>query len=176
MECLRTAKFTVLFQESFVFGSETFSIRVSPAGLSVSVDLNKKIDIQGFRNIDAYGIKFVPRFSMTDGNYYSAGESSTYVFQNQYDIDFDLEGQGIDYLGTATLPANVTQSNSSYILDNYVPEISFTSPVKSLKSIDINLFTANFPLTYTNSLSIAGHNLTLSIRGDFYLYYRFQED
>ena len=176
MECLRTAKFTVLYQESFVFGSETFSIRVSPAGLSVSIDINKKIEIQGFRNIDAYGIKFVPRMSFTDGNYYSAGEASTFVYQNQYDIDLELEGQGIDFLGTATLPANVTQSNSLYILDNYVPEINFTSPIKSLKSIDFNLLTANFPLTYANSLAIAGHNLTVSIRGDLYLYYRFQED
>lgn len=176
MECLRTAKFTVVFQENFVFGSETFSIRVSPKGLSVSVDLNKKITIQGFRNIDAYGIKFVPRMSMTDGNYYSSGESSTFVYENQYDIDIDLEGQGIDFLGTATLPTNVTQSNSSYILDNYVSEISFTNPIKSLKSIDFNLFTANFPLTYSNSLAIAGHNLAISIRGDFYLYYRFQDE
>jgi hypothetical protein len=176
MECLLTAKFTVAFSESFVFGSETFSIRVSPAGLSISIDLNKKITIQGFRNIDAYGIKFVPRFSMTDSNYYSAGEASTFVYQNQYDFDVDIEGQGIDFLGTTTLPANVTQSNSSYILDNYVSEITFTSPIKSLKSIDLNLFQANFPLTYANSLAIAGHNLTLSIRGDFYLYYRFQED
>jgi len=176
MECLRTAKFTVVFSESFVWGSETFSIRVSPAGLSVSIDLNKKITIQGFRNIDAYGIKFVPRFSMTDGNYYSAGEASTFVYENQFDLDVDLEGQGIDLLGTATLPANVTQSNSSYILDNYVPEITFTSPLKSLKSIDLNVFQTNFPLTYTNSLAIAGHNLNVSIRGDFYLYYRFQED
>ena len=175
MECLRTAKFSVLFQENFVFGAETFSIRVNPQGLSVSIDLNKKIDIQGFRNIDAYGIKFVPRFSFVDGNYYSAGEASTFIYSYEYDIDIDLDGK-IDFLGTATLPANVTQSNSSYILDNYVPEISFTSPIKSLKSIDFNVFTANFGLTYANSLAIAGHNLSVSVRGDFYLYYRFQEE
>jgi len=176
MECLRTAKFQVLFQENFVFGSQTFSLRVNPEGISVIVDFDKKIEIQGFRNIDAYGIKFVPQMSLTDGNYYASGESSTFIFENQYDINIDLEGQGIDFLGTAPLPTNVTQSNSRYLLDNYVSEINFTTPIKSLKSIDFDLFRTTFGLTYANSLAAAGHNFSITIRGDFYLYYKFQED
>lgn len=175
MECLRTAKFSVLFQENFVFGSESFSLRVNPQGISVIVDLDKQINIQGFRNIDAYGIKFVPQMSLTDGNYYASGESSTYIFENQYDVNIELDGK-IDFLGTAALPANVTQSNSAYILDNYVSEINFTSPIKSLKSINFDLFRTTFGLTYANSLAAAGHNFAITIRGDFYLYYRFQED
>lgn len=173
MDCLRTAKFTVIFQETFVYGSQTFNLYINPKGVTVGLDINKLIDIQGFKNIDVYGIKFVQRTSLTDFDYYGVSNPSAIV-ENQYDVTVVLNGQ-IEFIGTQTLPANTSQSNTTYILDNYVSEIYLDSPIISCKSIDFDFFNTTYGLTYTNPAAAAGHNFAIDLRADFYLYYRYQE-
>lgn len=174
MDCLRSAKFTVSFSETFVFGSSSFSLRVSPGGVSLSVDLNSKFEIQGFKNIDVYGIKFIPQSSLADLNYYTVGDPITFIWENEYDVVINLDGDKDLIGGKNVLSGTVVQSSKDYILNNYANEVFLADPLKSCKNIDFGNFRATYGLTYASSLVPAGHTLILNIKGDLYLYYKFE--
>ena len=179
MDCLRTAKFSINYNSVFAFGSQPFTLRINSIGVNVQVDIDNKFEVQGFKNVDVYGIKFIPEMKFTDFDYYTVGSSTSFSFTNNYDIVINLDGQkqllgGVD----VPLPGNtnpVVQSSKFYILNNFAPEIILASPVKSVKSIDFQTFKATFlGLIYTNTGVMAGHNMELSIKGDLYLYYKFE--
>lgn len=174
MECLRSAKFSVSFSESFVFGAQTFALRICPEGIVVDIDLNSKFKIEGFKNVDVYGIKFIPRTNMTDLSYYSSGDPSTFVIQNNYEVSIFLEGDKELLGGSNVLAGVVTQSSRDYLLNNFANEVTLLSPLQSCKSIDFGSFRAIYGLTYANSLAAAGHNFIISVKADLYLYYKYE--
>jgi hypothetical protein len=175
MDCLRSAKFTINFNESFVFGSQTFSLRINTRGVNVQVDLNGQFDIQGFKNVDVYGMKFIPEMKFTDFDYFSSGSTTAFSFTNNYDIIISLDGQKELLGGQSVLTNPVLQSTKAYVLNNFTPDVMLASPIKSCKSIDFQTFKATFlGLEYANTGAMAGHSMVLDIKGDFYLYYKFE--
>jgi hypothetical protein len=175
MDCLRSAKYTVNFNESFTFGSQSFSLRINSRGVNVQVDLNAKFDIAGFKNVDIYGMKFIPEMKFTDFDYFSSGSTTAFSFTNNYDIIINLDGQKELLGGTSVFANPVLQSTKDYVLNNFSPEISLASPIKSCKSIDFQTFKCTFlGLEYANTGAMAGHSMILNIKGDLYLYYKFE--
>lgn len=175
MDCLRTAKFTIDYNESFIFGSQTFSLRINSDGINVQIDLNGKFDIQGFKNVDVYGIKFIPSMKFTDFDYFSSGSTTSFSFTNNYDVIINLDGQ-IELLGGISSLSNpVLESTKDYVLNNFAPEVLLNSPVKSCKSIEFKDFKATFlGLKYANTGAMSGHNMNVNIKGDMYFYYKFE--
>jgi len=174
MDCLRTAKFTVNFTESFVFGSESFTLKINSKGVSVGVDLNSKFQIQGFKNVDIYGFKFIPNSAFIDANYYTVGTALTFIWENSFELTINLDGT-LDLLGGINvLSGTVNQSTKNYFLSNWVPEVMLTSPIQSVQSIDFGSYKTTFPLTYANTTAATGHNMAIDITGDLYVYYKFE--
>ena len=175
MDCLRSAKFTVNFNESFAFGSQTFNLRINSRGVNVQVDLNAQFNIEGFKNVDVYGMKFIPEMKFTDFDYFTTGSTTAFSFTNNYDILITFDGQKELLGGTSVLTNPVLQSTKPYVLNNFAPEVSLASPLKSCKSIDFGTFKATFlGLEYASTTVMAGHNMVLDIKGDLYVYYKFE--
>jgi hypothetical protein len=174
MDCLRTAKFSVSFTESFVFGSETFTLKINSKGVSVGIDLNSKFQIQGFKNVDVYGFKFIPSATFIDANYYTVGTALTFIWENSYELTVNFDGT-IDLIGGINvLSGTVNQSTKNCFLNNFVPEVMLTSPIQSCQSIDFGSFKTTFPLIYANTTAAAGHNMAIDVSGDLYVYYKFE--
>lgn len=179
MDCLRSAKYSINYTSTFLFGSQPFTLRINSIGVNVQVDIDNKFEIQGFKNVDVYGFKFIPEMKFTDFDYYSVGSSTSFSFTNNYDIIINIDGQK-ELLGgiNVVLPGNtnpIVQSSKNYILNNFAPEVMFSSPIKSVKSFDFQTFKATFlGLIYANTGVMAGHNMELVIKGDFFLYYKFE--
>lgn len=176
MDCLRSAKFQIGFLESFVFGSQSFNLKINPQGVSVQVNLNSKWEIEGFKNIDVYGIKFIQKTFLQDNNYYSTGIADTIIWENKYDISLTLDGTIEILNGKNVLPGFTSQSTTEFLLNNYTSELMLASPILSCKSLTFGNFQTTYGLTYANSTAAAGHNFLIGIQGDLYLYYRYQED
>ena len=48
----------------------------------MQVDLNAQFDIQGFKNVDVYGMKFIPEMKFTDFDYFTTGSTTAFSFTN----------------------------------------------------------------------------------------------
>jgi hypothetical protein len=139
MDCLRNFSLTIDAFNNYTAASGDFTVWGAPLNFSIVDTRSSIFDIQGFKNINIFGVDMI-------GNISSAyGPSPRTLNANVKDFEINVLLNGdiplpIGLIGaTNTFPIilNNTAVQQSSLLSKYKPFVKFESPVQSVKSITL---------------------------------------
>ena len=166
MDCLNQFQFYVQKTTTFTTASGEFTTWTPVGGSSswvVKSGANNFIfDIQGFKNIDLYGIKILGDIQSGTG-----GVSQGIV--DDYNFRCYLSGEFPSVSGIFTSNTyNALTIPTFCSLSKYQNEITFIDPIKSCKTIEVSVFSAQGinPRSATQ--------IILDVNFNIYFYYKYQ--
>jgi hypothetical protein len=119
-------------------------------------------NIQGFKNIDIYGVEMISSVQ-------TYGPTSKAIVED-YSFIFNLNGQ-LPLIGGSISATNfwsISDSSVRFSLGKYTNKLTFTSPLKSVSNVQIIEFKAQG----NNAEAINSINLATEIQ--FVFYYKFE--
>ena len=142
MECLRNFSLTINGFNNYTALSGDFTVWGAPLNFSIIDTRSSIFDIQGFKNINIFGIDMV-------GNVSSAyGPAPRTLNANVKDFEMAVLLNGtiplpIGIIGaTNTFPIILNNSaiQQTSVLSKYKPSVKFESPIQSVQSITLQNF------------------------------------
>lgn len=140
----------------------TWTVGTTNSWCVISQANNLIFDVQGFKNIDLYGIKVL-------GEIQGKVSGAKQGIVNDYKFRFLISGQPAAISGQITsnnYGASLTTNTLS--LGKHQNEIMFADPIKSCKQIEINVFSAEG----INNRSLL--DITLDLNLTVYCYYKYE--
>ena len=164
MECLNQFSFWAAKSTNFTAASGTFSpyaVGTDNAWI-VSSGINSSIfQVEGFKNINLYGVKLISSVQSS-----IAGNKG--IVEN-YDLQILINGTEPQIGGKFSVNDwGITQDITLLTLGKYANEVNFTEPIQSVKSIRVNVFSAQ---GYSAQSLIS---IDLDIIFQLYFYYKFE--
>ena len=165
MDCLNTFSVLIRLQRGYSTGGTNVKTWGTAGNLNWQIreaTTGTNLAIQGFKNIDMYGIKML-------------GLVYTDVGPNDGAIVSDF-GMNITFTGQAPLVSGVTDNNfwpvtlnnKSFVLSKYRNEVNMESPISGCTNINFGVFSAQgFGGETANSV-------TLDIDLEFIFYYKYE--
>ena len=165
MDCLNTFSVLIRLQRGYSTGGTNVKTWGTAGNLNWQIreaTTGTNLAIQGFKNIDMYGIKML-------------GLVYTDVGPNDGAIVSDF-GMNITFTGQAPLVSGVTDNNfwpvtlnnKSFVLSKYRNEVNMESPISGCTNINFGVFSAQgFGGETANSV-------TLEIDLEFIFYYKYE--
>lgn len=144
MECLRNFSLTINAFNNYTALSGDLTVWGAPLNFSIIDTRSSIFDIQGFKNINIFGVDMV-------GNVSSGyGTAPRTLNANVKDFEMAVLLNGtiplpIGIIGaTNTFPIilNNTSIQQTSVLSKYKPSVKFESPIQSVKSITLQNFKA----------------------------------
>ena len=144
MDCLRSFSLTVSAFNNYTALSGALTVWGAPLNFSVYDTRTSLFDIQGFKNINIYGVDMVGNVSST------YGPSPRTLNANVKDFEVNLVLIGdipipIGVIGASNdwpIVLNSTYIQQQNVLTKYKPNIKFASPIQSVKQIQLVDFKA----------------------------------
>jgi hypothetical protein len=165
MDCLNSFSVLIRLQRGYSTGGTNVKTWGSGSNLNWQIreaTTGTNLAIQGFKNIDMYGIKML-------------GLVYTDVGPNDGAIVSDF-GMNITFTGQAPLVSGVsdnnfwpvTLNNKSFVLSKYRNELNLESPISGVSNINFGVFSAQGVGAETNN------SVTLDIDLEFIFYYKYE--
>jgi hypothetical protein len=118
--------------------------------------------IQGFKNINLYGIKLI-------GTAYTPVATAAHAILEDYSLNFSLTAQTPSISGVYTInDYNAVSYTNEVRLSRFQNEIMFLDPIRSLTNISFNIFSAQ---GYSPQLLT---DVRLSLNFTIYFFYKYE--
>lgn len=168
MDCLRSFVIDASLNQSFALGPNlsVWTIGTDNYWFGRTTGANATFNVQGFKNINIHGIDCV-------GDMKSGPGLNSCLIDN-WEVTIDLNGQPSILGGSVTPLTNIYNVNTDnvyvnrFVLSKYKRDAKFSSPIKSVTSIDFSGFTASGHANL--SLTSVAVNWDLN----FIVYYTFE--
>jgi len=168
MDCMRSFSIASNLNQSFAIGPnlDVWTIGGENYWFGRTVGANADFDVQGFKNINIYGIDVVGDFK--------SGPGGSQVIIDNWEVNIDLIGQAPRLGGTVNPVVNLYNVNTdnffsnSFVLSKYKRSFLLSSPVQSVTQIRFNGYTASGHAN--QSLLLATVNWDLN----YVFYYKFE--
>ena len=170
MDCLRNFSLTINAFNNYTALSGQLTVWGAPLNFSVYDTRTSIFNIQGFKNINIFGVDMVGNVS---SNY---GPSPRTLNANVKDFEMNVQLTGdipvpIGVIGgTNDFPIilNNTAVQQQSVLSKYKPSVKFASPIQSVKSITLQDFKA-----FGDHVQNAGQ-INMGYFLQFVFYYKFE--
>jgi len=139
MDCLRNFSLTINAFNNYTAASGDFTVWGGPLNFSIVDTRSSIFEIQGFKNINIFGVDMVGNISSA----YGPAPRTLNANVKDYEISVLLNGSiplPIGLIGaTNTFPIilNNTPIQQTSVLSKYKPFVKFESPIQSVKSITL---------------------------------------
>ena len=165
MDCMRSFSVDLAVQRGYSTANtdvKTWGVAGNYNWQVIENSLGSNILIQGFKNIDLYGIKL-------NGSLFTDVGLLDGAIVSDYGFDVSISGSAPRISGIATSTFwPLTLNDNEFIVGKYNNEINFVSPFSGVTAINIGRFQAN---------GIGGESLnsiTLDFKFSFTFYYKYE--
>jgi hypothetical protein len=165
MDCFNQFQFYIAQQKTFTTAANTLAVwsdSLTKGWIVNDANSTSDFTIQGFKNIDLYGVKLVANIQCP-----IAGGNKGIV--DDYSFNISLVGQTPTVSGIFTTNDYAASTNVNEVrLTKYQNEIMFSDPIKSCTNISVNTFSAQGYVPNNTT------DLTLNLILQVYFYYRYE--
>ena len=168
MDCLRSFSLASNLNQSFALGPnlDVWTIGTDNYWFGRTVGASASFNVQGFKNINIFGIDVVGDFK--------SGPGTTQVLIDNWEVNIDLIGQA-PKLGGIVNPItniyNLNQDNffsNSFVLSKYKRGFKLASPIQSVTEIRFDGYTAS---GHANESLLS---VTVNWDLNYIIYYKFE--
>jgi hypothetical protein len=169
MDCLRSFSLTILDQKTYTSASSALTVWGTNNSFAVYSTDSSTFLIQGFKNINVFGIDMIGNVSSAYGSAPRVDNANA----TDFEIGVQLVGQIPQPLGIIGSPNDFPIIQNTFIeqintLSKYKTSVKFSTPIQSVKSISFYDFKA-FGSHVQNILQVKmGYQL------QFIFYYQFE--
>ena len=143
MDCLRSFVINSSLNQSFALGPnlDVWTIGTDRFWFGRTTGANADFDIQGFKNINIYGIDLIGDFK--------SGPGGSQVLIDNWEVNIDLIGQAPEIGGLINPIPNIYNVNTnnffvnSFVLSKYKRGFELQSPIQSVTQIRFSGYTAS---------------------------------
>jgi hypothetical protein len=169
MDCLRSFSFTSTANENSVSPEiKTWVVGTNNYWLYQSTNPDSTFNVEGFKNINLYGISAVGYVSSN-----VTAPIGTNAIVQDWSFIIQIIGQNAVTNGNITVSPNgfsiiSEDTNPNFVLSKFTPTINFKTPIQSAKQIIIKGFEA----LGTGAENVANINLSWGVT--FNIFYKFE--
>jgi hypothetical protein len=168
MDCLRSFVISSNLNQSFALGPnlDVWTIGTNNYWFGRTIGANADFNIQGFKNINIFGIDVVGDFK--------SGPGGTQVLIDNWEVNVDLIGQASLIGGEVDPIGNIYNVNTdnfftnSFVLSKYKRGFELSSPIQSVTQIRFSGYTAS---GHANQSLLS---VTVNWKLNYIFYYKYE--